>query len=470
MARTAFLLGVLVAAFPGLAGAQSASSAPASTPTFAKEVAPILYSKCVHCHRPGEIGPMSLLDYQDVRPWAKAIKAKVISREMPPWGADPQHGQFRNDASLTQRQIDTIVSWVDSGAPKGNDGDMPSPPAATNGWHDGEPDLILEMPVEFEVPAEGQVDVVNLYMKVPFDQDIFIKALEIRPTAPGVVHHGGVYTVDRLPEGATIVDGHVIGRDGKAFSRGEISRANGRRGFEENDKLLSFVPGRGYESYLEGAGQRIKGGSYIYFNMHYQPTGKRERDRTRIGLYLAKRPNEVTHQIYHGWRSAGPTTYIVDGKELATGRGAGDDGDADSDLPPIPPYAENFTVVSVHAITEPITVYGLTPHLHLRGKSMKYTLTLPDGSEEVLLSVPRYDFNWQVYYELERPKRIPAGSKVTVTTVFDNSSRNKYNPAPEKHVYWSDQSWDEMYAPQVRFTIDNRDLRKASTTDQRQRQ
>jgi hypothetical protein len=469
MARTAFLLGVLFVSVPGLASAQSASSTPPPTRTFTKDVAPILYATFVHCHRAGEIGPMPLLTYEDVRPWAKAIKSKVVSREMPPWGADPRHGTFRNDASLSQQQIDAIAAWVDGGAPRGTVADLPRAPAPTNGWHDGEPDVILEMPVSFDVPAEGQVDVVNLYMRVPFKEDVFIKALEIRPTAPGVVHHGGVYTVDRLPEGATIVNGHVIGADGKELSRNAIARANGQRAFEENDKLLSFVPGRGYESYLAGAGQRIKAGSYIYFNMHYQPTGRPERDRTRIGLYLAKRPGEVTHQIYHGWRSAGPTTYIVDGKELATGKGSGDDGDSDSDLPPIPPYAENFTVVSVHAITEPITIYGLTPHLHLRGKSMKYTLTLPDGRDEILLSVPKYDFNWQLYYELVSPRQVPAGSKVTVTTVFDNSTRNKYNPAPEKYVWWSDQSWDEMYAPQVRFTIDTRDLRAPATTD-RQRQ
>jgi hypothetical protein len=469
MRRKAFLLGLLLVTVPALAAAQARSSTP-SAPTFAKDVAPIVYSKCAHCHRPGEIGPMSLLSYQDVRPWAKAIKSKVMAREMPPWGADPQHGRFRNDASLTPQQINTIVAWVDAGAPRGNDADMPAAPALASGWQYGEPDLVIEMPVEFEVPAEGQVDVVNLYMKVPFNEDIFIKALEIRPSVAGVVHHAGVYTVDRLPDGAKIVDGHVIGADGKALTRGEVGRANGRRGFEENDKLLSFVPGRGYESYLEGAGQRIKAGSYIYFNMHYQVTGKVERDRTKLGIYLAKPGNEVTHQIYHGWRSAGPTNYVVEGKELTNNRGTGDDGDGESDLPPIPPYAENFEIVSVHAITEPITVYGLTPHLHLRGKSMKYTLTLPDGREEILLNVPKYDFNWQLYYELETPRKIPAGSKVTVTTIFDNSLRNKYNPAPEKPVWWSDQSWDEMYAPQVRFTIDNRDLRKPITTDRRQQQ
>lgn len=479
MKRIPVLLGTLFIVIGALAvgiaaeqGALSSSNGGASSPapTFTKDVAPILFSKCVSCHRPGEIGPMSFLSYQDVRPWAKAIKTKVIDREMPPWGADPQHGTFKNDASLSQKQIETIVAWVDAGAPKGNDADMPPAPRFADGWRYGEPDVVLEMPIELDLPAEGQIDVINLYMKVPFKEDIFIKALEIRPGVPAAVHHGGVYTVDRLPEGATIVDGHVIGRDGRRFSRGELSRANGRRGFEENDKLLSFVPGRGYEEYQAGAGQRIKAGSYIYFNMHYQATGKPEKDRTRVGLYLAKGGKDVTHQIYHGWRSTGPTTYIVEGSELVTGKDGTDDGDSDSDLPPIPPYADNFKVVSVHAIAEPITVYGLTPHLHLRGKSMKYTLTLPDGREEVLLYVPKYDFNWQIYYELQTPRKIPAGSKVTVTTLFDNSPKNKYNPAPEKQVWWSDQSWDEMYAPQVRFTIDGRDLRKAPATEQQQQE
>jgi hypothetical protein len=137
-------------------------------------------------------------------------------------------------------------------------------------------------------------------------------------------------------------------------------------------------------------------------------------------------------------------------------------------LPNIPPYAENWKVVSVHSIREPITLYGLTPHLHLRGKSMKYTLTLPDGTEEVLLDVPKYDFNWQVYYELEQPRKIPAGSKVTVVTLFDNSPKNKYNPAPEKEVFWSEQSWDEMYAPQARITVDSRTLKTSNITSQQQ--
>jgi hypothetical protein len=182
----------------------------------------------------------------------------------------------------------------------------------------------------------------------------------------------------------------------------------------------------------------------------------------------------VTHQIYHSFNVAGPTTYYVQDEEVKPTRSAkADGGEGGVDLPPIPPYVDDWKVVSVHSIKEPVTLYGLTPHLHFRGKSMKYTLTLPDGRDEILLSVPRYDFNWQSYYELQTPRRIPAGSKVTVTTLFDNSTKNRYNPAPEKTVYWSEQSWDEMYAPQARITIDSRTLspRKTMTTDApRQRQ
>jgi hypothetical protein len=437
----------------------------AAPPTFTKDVAPVLYRACVGCHRSGGIAPMPLVTYQDARPWAKAIKQQVGARLMPPWGADPRHGRFSNDRSLNEADIRTIAAWADQGAPKGVETDLPAPPTFAEGWTHREPDHVIEMPVDFEVPAEGQVDVTDFYVQAPFTEDVFVKALEIRPGAPEAVHHAGVYVIDRIPEGARLVNGRIISAEGKPMSRRDIARANGRQsGRGENDKLLSFVPGRGYEEYGLGAGQRIKAGSYINFYMHYQPTGVPVKDRTRIGLYLAKRGEEVTHQIYHDLGAAGPTTYIVDGKEL--GALANDD-----ELPPIPPYVDDWTVVSVHAIAEPITLYGLTPHLHLRGKSMKYTLVWPDGREEILLSVPRYDFNWQVYYELETPKRIPGGSKVIVTTLFDNSLKNPYNPAPQNTVYWSDQSWDEMYAPQVRITLDARDLRRNSeSTATRQRQ
>ena len=408
---------------------------------------------------------MPLVSYQDVRPWAKSIKSKVVSREMPPWGADPTHGTFKGDRSLSATAIDTIARWADAGAPKGDDVDLPPLPAFPAGWPEGKPDAIIAMPFAFQIPSEGEVDVIDFFTPTPFKEDVYVKGLAVKPSTPGVVHHAGVYVIDQLPAGAHFENGHIIGADGKAMTRNQVARATGASATQEIQKLLSFVPGRGYEEYQEGAGQLIRAGSYIDFYMHYTPTGKPESDRTEIGLYFAKPGKPVTHQIYHSFGVAGPTTYIVQGEEVIGNRSArADGGEGGVDLPPIPPYADDWKVVSVHTIREPVTLYGLTPHLHFRGKSMKYVLTLPDGSDEVLLNVPKYDFNWQSYYELATPRHLPAGSKVTVTTLFDNSVKNRYNPAPEKAVYWSEQSWDEMYAPQVRITVDSRDLRGPSTT------
>jgi len=440
--------------------ASTPSSVFAASPTFTRVVAPILYNSCITCHRPGEVAPMSLISYEDVRPWAKSIRLKVSSREMPPWGADPQFGKFKDDRSLTADQIDTIVKWVEAGAPKGRDADLPEVPKFATGWSHGEPDVVIEMPIDFAVPAEGEVPVIDFFARSPFTEDVYVKALEVRPGASSVVHHAGLYVIDRLPDGARLVNGQIVDASGKPMGRNQVARANGASATQEIQKLLSYVPGRGYEEYQGDAGQLIKAGSYIDFYMHYQPSGTAQKDRTKLGLYLAKKGQDVGHQIYHSFGVAGPTSYIVEGKEY-TPRWRPDQtrDEGGVNLPNIPPYAENWKVVSVHSIKEPITLYGLTPHLHLRGKSMKYTLTWPDGREEVLLDVPRYDFNWQVYYELESPKQIPAGSKVTVVTLFDNTAKNKYNPAPEKEVFWSEQSWDEMYAPQARITVDGRGLK-----------
>lgn len=297
--------------------AAPAAAQPADAPTFSKYVAPVLYRACVTCHRSGGIAPMPLVTYQDARPWAKAIKQQVSTRQMPPWGADPHFGRFKNDRSLSDAEIRIIAAWADQGAPKGDDAELPATPVFAENWSTREPDVVIEMPVEFEVPAEGQVDVTDFYVKAPFAEDVFVKALEIRPGAAQSVHHAGVYVIDKIPAGASLVNGRIISAEGKPMSRRDIARANGQNsGRGENDKLLSFVPGRGYEEYQLGAGQRIKAGSYINFYMHYQPTGVAVKDRTRVGLYLAKGGEAVTHQIYHDLSAAGPTTYIVDGKEL----------------------------------------------------------------------------------------------------------------------------------------------------------
>src|SRR5215204_7225683 len=194
------------------------SPAPHPAPTFAKDVASIMYSKCANCHRPGEVAPMSLLSYEDARPWAKAIKSKVVAREMPPWGADmTQTLPMRNDISLSQKEIDTIAAWVDGGAVKGNPADMPPSPKFATGWTAGtEPDLILDMPVEFDIPAEGELGVQMFYSKVPWTEDKFAEIVELKPSNRAVLHHAGIYFVD-IPEEASIVNGRIVDKDGKAI-------------------------------------------------------------------------------------------------------------------------------------------------------------------------------------------------------------------------------------------------------------
>jgi hypothetical protein len=466
----------LALVLPGPLRAEQSPTAAAPAPTFAKDVAPILYEHCASCHRPGEIGPMSFLTYESTRPWARSIRQKVAAREMPPWGADPAHSmKMRNDRSLPQKDIDTIVAWVTAGAPRGNPEDMPPVPMFASGWQLGEPDFVFEQPVEWTVRPDGQEPYLYFYEKIPFGEDKFASALEIRPSNFGVVHHSGVYIVD-IPEGYTVRDGYLYDKDGKQVppSQPMGKRASGDASLPGADKLISYVPGRGYEEHPSGFAKRIPAGKYIRWVLHYNPIGQPEKDRSRLGLWFAKSP--VTHEVLNLQAgdpvpdSGGRGLYFAQGKEVlyesddTTGRRG--------KTPPIPPHTADFRMVGITPVNEPITLYSLTPHMHLRGKSMKWWVTYPDGREEVILDVPNYDFNWQIQYELETPLKIPAGSKITNVAIYDNSANNKWNPAPEKDVYWSEQSWDEMYQPTTQFSVDSHDLTKPShrPTTERQRE
>ena len=458
-----------------------AAQTPASgvaAPTFAKDVAPIMFAKCANCHRPGEVAPMALLSYEDARPWARAIKAKVVAREMPPWGADmTQTLPLRNDGSLSQQQIDTIVAWVDGGAPKGNLADLPPAPVFKEGWTNGtEPDAILEMPVEFDIPAEGELGVQMFYSKVPWDEDRFAEIVELRPGNSAVVHHAGIFFVD-IPPGATLVDGRIVGADGKVVGdRGSRGLPSTDSGLAGSSKLISWVPGRGLDRHRPNVGKRIPAGKYVNWQIHYNPTGKPEKDRTRLGLWFNKVP--VTHEVLI--RQAGdPLATTKGGRSLYRAEGkeveyiADDTGTARRGRTPnIPPYVENWSLTGITPVTEDITLYYMTPHMHLRGKSLKWVVVYPDGREQTILNVPKFDFNWQFNYELETPLKIPAGSKILGIGVYDNSVKNRWNPAPHLEVYWSEQSWDEMYQPFTEYSVDSQDLTKkpATTTSQQQRQ
>src|SRR5262245_15478795 len=254
--------------------------------TFTKDVAPIVFNKCANCHRPGEVAPMPLTSYAEVRPWSKAIREEVAQRTMPPWYADPHTStlKFSNDRRLTQKEIDTITAWVDAGAPKGDDKDLPAMPKYTPGWTFGEPDAVIEMPVEFEVPAEGEIPMQNFYAALPFSDERWVEKVELRPGNPAVVHHS-IANVVSLPEGTKIVNGKAVRADGASSGRlnsqsardtGGLSEGGSREVFLSQDafsragafKLVGQAPGKGFEQHFPGTAKRILPGMYVQFNMH----------------------------------------------------------------------------------------------------------------------------------------------------------------------------------------------------------
>ncbi|MGE0360933.1 MAG: hypothetical protein AB7H93_14350 [Vicinamibacterales bacterium] len=435
-------------------------------PTYTKDVAPILNNRCAGCHRPGEVAPMSLLSYDEVRPWARAIRRNVVERVMPPWGAEAGHRKLRNDQSLSAGEIDTIVRWVDAGVPKGADTSVVPTPQFTSGWRGGEPDHVFKMP-EFEVPAEGEIPGEYFWVQNPFEEDVWVSRLELWPGNNRVVHHIRMDIVN-LPvsEGYSVVNHRLIGPDGKEVQGEQGGRSTDHLFLTKDSTfyLIAYVPGNGVQEYPKGTGKRIKAGQWIRFNLHYQATGRREIDQSRLGMWFAKTP--VTREVYEGTVGqplANASTELKSGRQVTVqGKPVGD-----APLPNIPPYVEDWEIIGVTSITEPVTIYAFWPHMHLRGKSLKWVVTWPDGREETVLNVPRYDFNWQLNYELETPLRLPAGSRLTAIARYDNSLKNRFNPAPDQQVFWSQQSWDEMFSPHMVYTLDDQNLLGRTTSSQR---
>jgi mono/diheme cytochrome c family protein len=381
-----------------------AASTPAlaATPTFTKDVAPILYKNCVECHRPDAMAPMSLLTYDDARPWARAVKQKVVKREMPPWGADPAIGKFSNDVSLKPAEIETIAAWVDAGAPQGSPADLPAAPKFESGWSIGKPDLIFKMQQPIAVPADGTVPYTYVTIPTNLKEDIWIRGVELKPTDRRVVHH--------------IISNLVEGNGKPADPTPKLTRDPSRK--EIGAGLGGLVPGRLYGLYEDGVARKIPAGADIVLQMHYTTIGQPVVDQTEIGVVLAKEPPA---------------------KLRAEGGGA---------IPnmtfAIPPNDPNYEVVGRQKFDRDTYLSSMYPHMHVRGKDAQYSIVYPDGREEVVLRVPKYDFNWQLSYKLAEPKFIPKGSTLKVTMHYDNSTGNRFNPDPNATVRWGDQTWEEM--------------------------
>jgi peroxiredoxin len=368
-----------------------------ATVTYAKEVSRILQNRCQECHRPGQIGPMPLLTYEDASSWAAMIREVVSDRRMPPWHADPKHGTFTNDRSLSKTELDTLLAWIDHGCPKGEDKDLPAPRTFPAGWSIGVPDLVVSMPSGYKVPAKadkGGIPYQHIFVKTDWKEDVYVRGIECKPGAPEVVHHIVLYAVE----------------DGK--------------GFDGLSPLATWVPGDRGTLYSEGSARKIAKGTTLVFQMHYTPNGFAQEDKSSVAFVMAK----------------GPVTNVMHSKILFNQNLA------------IPPGDSNYRLTKETVFEKEVLVYSLMPHMHLRGKSFEYAAIYPDGKRELLLSVPRYDFAWQTTYILAKPFRLPAGTKLECVGVFDNSKDNPNNPDPTVEVRWGLQTWQEMLAGVVEFS------------------
>ena len=335
--------------------------------------------------------PMSLIKYEDARPWARSIKQRVMARTMPPWGADPAHGVFKNDPRLSDKEIATIVAWVDAGAPKGDDKDLPAVPKFVDGWSIGQPDAIFTMSEEFAIPATGEIPYQYLRIATNLAEDKWIQAIEIQPSARAHVHHVIAYT---QPTGTPLQENGALGPSNIG-------------GVTPNKPGVVFEP---------GIARLLQGSSDIVLQMHYTTNGEAATDRTRIGVIFAKEPPKLQRA---GGMALNPRFVI-------------------------PAGAGHHEVRASRVLANDTIITSFTPHMHVRGKDMTYVAKYPDGRTETLLSVPKYDFNWQITYELAEAKRFPKGTEIEVIAHFDNSPENKFNPDPTKNVTWGDQTWEEM--------------------------
>lgn len=383
-------------------GGGGAKASGLAVPTFNKDIAPILAKNCMNCHRAGEIAPMSLMTYKEVRPWAKAIREKVAGRQMPPWHADPKYGEWSNDRRMLQKEIETIVAWVDGGAPEGNPKDLPPAPKFATGWQIGEPDVIFQMPEEFTVPAEGAVPYIYLTVPSNFKEDRYIAAMEARAGDLSVVHHIVIYVRDPKE---------------KQSKRQDIGTG----------LLGALSPGMTPFIAQPGTAKLIKAGSNIVFQMHYTPNGKVTKDRSMVGLKFAKGPVDKVITTTAAWDARFT----------------------------IPANAENYEIKANWTAEEDVTIWSFMPHMHLRGKDYLYRAIYPDGRSEILLSVPTYDFGWQVYYYPKKPIRIPKGTRIETVAHYDNSTRNLLNPDPGKPVRFGEQTWEEMMNGFFDYTVDS---------------
>jgi peroxiredoxin len=367
--------------------------------SYSKQIAPMLVEKCTACHQTGGVAPWAMTKYDVVKGFAPMIREVVRTQRMPPWHADPHYGEWQNTRGLSDDQRKLLVHWIEAGAPRGTGPDpLTGVKPDTNEWKHGKPDLIVEVPA-YDIPATGVIEYQYPKVKNPLGRDVWITAVEIHPGAKQAIHH-------------------IIAQDPVVL--------NGQqRGGNGGGNLAGFAPGMSPIVYPADTGVLFPKDADFVFQMHYTPNGKAVTDHSKIGFYFREADNPPKYPLR--------LTALTDFRFQ------------------IPPGAKEYGTTVSRDITRDMLVYNFMPHSHLRGKSGTMSVVYPDGKQEILLNVPKYDFNWQTVYEYKEPKKIPAGSKLVWNFNWDNSTQNPGNPDPTKSVKWGDQTFEEMGIGFVRF-------------------
>ena len=380
----------------------------ATTPTFSHDIAPIVYQNCVSCHRPGEVAPFSLINFDDVKKRADQIASVTGDRYMPPWKPEPGFGHFTGERRLTDAQIKLIADWSAAGAPEGDANETPKPPTFPDGWLLGPPDKIVTMSVPFKLGAEGHDQYRAFVLPLDVEDNKFVSAVEFRPDNRRIVHHALFYLdtngAARAKEQAT-----HDGNPGYA--------AFGGPGFTPTGGLGGWAPGASAALLPDGWGRLVRKNSDLVVQVHFHPDGKEETETFSMGIYFTK----------------GPPQHIVAA------------GNAHSFRINIEPGDKNYVVTGKYKVPVDVDLIGITPHAHLICRDMKATATTPDGKEIPLIWIKDWDFNWQGTYHYVEPIKLPAGTMVNMTYTYDNSADNIHNPNnPPKRIHYGEQTTDEM--------------------------
>jgi mono/diheme cytochrome c family protein len=394
--------------------ASSNAGADKAAVTFTKHIAPLFQKRCEECHRQGGVAPMSLVTYEEARPWARSIREKVVTRQMPPFHAAGPVGRYHNDPRLTDEEIALIAKWVDSGAPKGSVKDSPAPRAWETKWLHGEPDLIVKVREPYAVKAVGKDQYAFFVFDYVFPENTWIRAVDARPGNLKVVHHANTHVVP--PHFKVPAEGFIAG-DFDPRAHGTVMMAGWAPGVE-----AVMLP--------EGTAIMVPKGMRLGIQIHYAPTEKDAMDQTSIGLYFAD--GVVRKHV---------KTLFGDRRDLE-----------------IPPGEANYSLTAKQTFNTDAVIRFFHVHMHLRGKSYAFRFTYPDGRVETPLEVPRYDFNWQRVYVLNEPLRVPKGTAVEFIGTYDNSARNKFNPDPSARVRWGDKTTDEMMQGRIFYEAEGEDL------------